>query len=215
MIFDIPVSNQITTFDLLNDHEPDSDHKALTLTLKFSMHRSTIEENSDNQRNLRFDKSKVDIFLKDLNSKLNLLTYKDNIEELYHNFTTTLSTSINKFSFEVSYKKNNRTTNPWYDKECKIARKSIRDASNESLKLNKINTYKALIKRKKRYYMNKMQKQLSQLYKLDPKKFWSQILKCNTKENNRIHLTNWNSYLKILHEFPNAMDTISIVPTKE
>jgi len=112
VISDIPVSNQITTFDLLNDHEPDSDHKPLTLTLKFSMHRSTIEENYDNQRNLHFDKSKVDIFLKDLNSKLNLLTYKDNIEELYHNFTTTLSTSINKFSFEVSYKKNNRMTNP-------------------------------------------------------------------------------------------------------
>jgi hypothetical protein len=190
VISDIPVSNQITTFDLLNDHEPDSNHKPLTLTLKFSMHRSTIEENYDNQRNLLFEKSKVDIFLKDLNSKLNLLTYKDNIEEIYHNFTTTLSTSINKFAFEVSYKNDNRTTNPWYDKECKIARKSIRDASNEPLKLDKINMYKALIKRKKRYYMNKMQKQLSQLYKLDPKKFWSQILKCNTKENNRIHLTN-------------------------
>jgi hypothetical protein len=79
VIYDIPISNQITTFDLLNDHEPDSDHKHLTLNLKFSMHRSAIEENSDNQRNLCFDKSKVDIFLKDLNSKLNLLTYKDNI----------------------------------------------------------------------------------------------------------------------------------------
>jgi hypothetical protein len=139
VIFDILVSNQITTFDLLNDHEPDSDHKPLSLTLKFSMHRSTIEENYDNQRNLGFDKSNVDILLKDLNSKLNLLTYKDNIEELYHNFTTTLSISINKFSLEVSYKNNNRTTNPWYDKECKIDRKSIRDASNESLKLDKIN----------------------------------------------------------------------------
>jgi hypothetical protein len=124
------------------------------------MHRSTIEDNYDNQRNLRFDKSKVDIFLKDLNSKLKLLTYKDNIEEIYHNFTTTLSTSINKFSFEVSHKKNNRTTNPWYDKECKIARKSIRDASNEPLKLDKINTYKALIKRKKRYYINKKKKKI-------------------------------------------------------
>ena len=82
VIFDIPVSNQIATFDLLNDHEPDSDHKPLTLTLNFSMQRSVIEENSDNQRNLHFDKSKVDIFLKDLYSKLNLLTYKDNIEEL-------------------------------------------------------------------------------------------------------------------------------------
>jgi hypothetical protein len=135
------------------------------------VHRSTIEENSDNQRNLCFDKSKVDIFLKDLNSELNLLTYKDIIEELYHNFTTTLSTSINKFSFEVSHKKNNRTTNPWYDKECKIARKYIRDASNEPLKLDKINMYKTLVKRNKRYYINKRQEELSQLYKLDPKKF--------------------------------------------
>jgi hypothetical protein len=152
VIFDIPVSNQIETFDLLNDHELDSHHKPLTITLNFSMHRSAIEENYDNKRNLFFDKSKVDIFLKDLNNKLNLLTYKDNIEELYHNFTTTLSTSINKFSFEVSYKKNNRTTNPWYDEECKIVRKSIRDASNESLKLDKINTYKALIKSKNVLY---------------------------------------------------------------
>jgi hypothetical protein len=84
-----------------------------------------------------------------------MLTYKENIEDLYHNFTTTLSTSINKFSFEVSCKNNNRGTNPWYDNECKISRKSIRDASNEFLKLDKINTYKSLIKRKKMYYINK------------------------------------------------------------
>jgi 2-succinyl-5-enolpyruvyl-6-hydroxy-3-cyclohexene-1-carboxylate synthase len=135
-----------------------------------------------------FDKSKVDLFLKDLNSELYLLTYKDNIEDVYHSFTTTLSTSINKFSFEVSYKKNNRTTNPWYDKECKIVRKSIRDASNESLKLEKINVYKSLIKRKKRYYMNKRTENLSQLSKLDPKKLWRKILIHNTKENNMIPL---------------------------
>ena len=120
VIYDISVSNEITTFDLLNDHEPDSYHKPLTLNLKFSMHWSAIEENYDNQSKLRFDKGKFDLFLNDLNSKLYLLTYKDNIEELYHNFTTTLSISINKFSFEVSYKNNNKTINPWYDKECKI-----------------------------------------------------------------------------------------------
>jgi hypothetical protein len=116
VISDILISKQITTFDLLNDHDPDSDHKPLTLNLNFSMHRSIIEENFDNQRNFLFDKSKVDIFLKDLNSKLNLLTYNDNFEELYLNFTTTLSTSINKFPFQVSYKRNNRTTNLRYDK---------------------------------------------------------------------------------------------------
>ena len=62
-------------------------------------------------------------------------------------------------------------------KKCKIVRKSIRDASNESLKLDKINTYRSLIKKKKRYYINKRQEKISQLSKLDPKKFGSQILK--------------------------------------
>jgi hypothetical protein len=83
VIFDIPVSNQIVTFDLLNDHELDFEHRPLTLTLNFVMQRSVVEENSDNQRKLRFDKSKVYISLKDLNSELHLLTYKDNIENLY------------------------------------------------------------------------------------------------------------------------------------
>ena len=50
---------------------------------------------------------------------------------------------------------------------------------------------------------------------MDPKKFRSQILKHNTKENNRIPLTDLNSYLKSLYEFPNAMETIPIILTKE
>jgi hypothetical protein len=149
VIYDIPISNQIVTFDLLNDHKPDFDRRPLTPNLNFSMHKSAIDHNFDNQRKLCFEKSKVDLFLKYLNSELNLLTYKDNIENLYHNFTNTLSTSIDKFSFEVSYKKNDRMNNPCYDKERKISRKSSRDASNESLKIDKINTHKSLIKRTK------------------------------------------------------------------
>ena len=157
---------------------------------------STIEENYNNQRQLLFEKSKVDVYLKDLKSELHLLNYKDNIEDLYHNFTTTLSTSINKFSFEVSCKNNNRVTNPWYDKECKISKKSIRDYSNDSLKIDNIITYKSLIKRKKLYYINKRQEKLSQLSKLQPKKLWRQIITYNTKENNIFPLREWNSYLK-------------------
>jgi hypothetical protein len=52
-----------------------------------------------------------------------------------------LSSLISKFSIEVLDKKENRTTTPWYDKECKIARKTIRDASKKSQKSNKINRY--------------------------------------------------------------------------
>jgi hypothetical protein len=93
--------------------------------------------NYGNQRNLLFEKNKVVLFLKKLNSELNLLSFKNNIEDLYHNFTT-LSTSINKLSMEVLCKTKNRKTNHWYENECKIAIKSIRDTSNEFLKTDLI-----------------------------------------------------------------------------
>jgi len=60
---------------------------------------------------------------------------------------TTLSTFINKLSIKVLCKNENRMTiNPWYDNECNIARKSIKDSSNESLKFEKKNRYTVLIK---------------------------------------------------------------------
>jgi hypothetical protein len=113
------------------------------------MHKNPLEDNSCNQRHLLFEKNKADLFLKDLNNELNILSYKNNIEDIYHNFTTILSTSIKKFSIEVLCKKKNKISNPWYDNECKLARKSIRDACNESFKYDNINRYKSLIKRKK------------------------------------------------------------------
>jgi len=59
------------------------------------------------------------------------------------------------FKCEVSGKKEDNRTNPWYDKECKDARKDIKNASEESLKVDKIIHYKALIKRKKKCYLSK------------------------------------------------------------
>ena len=78
--------------------------------------------------------------------KINLLPLSSiqNIEDLYHNFTTTLSYSINKFSIEVSRNKRNSKTNPWYEKDCKSARREIKEDFDESLKIEKIKIYKAL-----------------------------------------------------------------------
>jgi hypothetical protein len=80
VISDIPIYNQIVKFDILDDHEPDYDHRLLTLTLKFSMQKSYVEEHSDNQRNLLFVKHKVDLLLKDLSNSLNLISYQNNVE---------------------------------------------------------------------------------------------------------------------------------------
>ena len=48
-----------------------------------------------------------------------------------------------------------------------------------------------------------------------PKKFWRQILTRKTKDNNKISLHNWNSYLKKLYESPNAKDFETLLTMKE
>ena len=88
-------------------------------------------------------------FLNELKINLIPLSSIHNIEDLYHDFTTTLSYSINKFSIEVSGNKRNSKTNPWYDKDCKSVRREIKEALDESLKIDKIKIYKALTKMKK------------------------------------------------------------------
>ena len=119
------------------------------MALNFVIHRDPIEDNPYSQKNLIFDRNKNDLFPNDLKINLLPLSSIDNIEDLYHNFTTTLSHSINKFSIEVSSNKGNRKTNPWYDKDCKSVRKENNEALDESLKIDKIKIYKALTKREK------------------------------------------------------------------
>jgi len=57
--------NNIVNSDLLNDEEPNSDHRHLTLTLKFDIHTNHMQDKCESQRNLLFHKSKMDLFLKD------------------------------------------------------------------------------------------------------------------------------------------------------
>ena len=116
------------------------------------MHRDLIEDNPLRKKNLIFDRNKNDLFLNELKIHLFPLSSIDNIEDLYDNFTTTLSHSINKFSIEVSSNKRNRKTNPWYDKDCKSPMREIKEALYESLKIDKIKIYKALTKQKNAIY---------------------------------------------------------------
>ena len=123
VIFDIPIYNKLIDFNIFNDHELNSDHRTLIITLNIAMHNNPKEENYHFQKHLIFDKNKANIFLHDLKNDLVPLSIMENIENLYHNFATNLSSSINKFSIEVSTKTSDSRTNPWYDQECKDVRK--------------------------------------------------------------------------------------------
>ena len=79
--------------------------------------------------------------------------------------------------------------------------------------MDKINHYKVLIKRKKRHYLSRRQENLLRLFKVAPKKLWRQILTRKTKEDNKIDLKDWNSYLKMLYESPNIKDNIQTLLT--
>ena len=171
VISDISLYNDIINLDIINDHEPDSDHKPLMVTLNCDIHSDPIEDNHYNQKNLIFDRNKKDLFINELKINLLPLSSTNNIEDLYYKFTKTLSYSINKFSIEVSSNKKNKKTNPWYDTDCKNARREIREALDDSLKINKLKIYKALTKRKKMQYIHKRQDNLLHLSKTAPKKF--------------------------------------------
>ena len=64
VIFDIPLYNEIINFDILNDHQPDSDHRPLIVTLNFAMHRDPIEDDPHSHKNLIFARNKNDFFSK-------------------------------------------------------------------------------------------------------------------------------------------------------
>ena len=83
--------------------------------------------------------------------------------------------------------------------------------------MDKINHYKALIKRrKKRHHLSDREKNLLHLSKVAPKKLWRQILTCKTKEDNKIALKDWNFYLKKLYESRDIKDNIqTLLTTKE
>ena len=58
-----------------------------------------------------------------------------------------------------------------------------------------------------------MKENLLDLSKVAPKKFSRQILTCKTKEDNKIALKDWSSYLKMIYESMDIIDNIQTLLT--
>ena len=65
------------------------------------------------------------------------------------------------------------------------------------------------------HHLSKRQANLLHLSKVAPKKLWRQILTRKTKEDNKIALKDWNSYLKKLYECSDIRDKIQPLLTKK
>ena len=64
-------------------------------------------------------------------------------------------------------------------------------------------------------YIHKRQENLLHLSKVAPKKLWRHILNRKTKDNTRIALHDWDSYLKMIYESPNVIDNFETLLTTE
>ena len=84
------------------------------------MHTTHMQETNERKRHIRFDRSKIDLFLGDLERDLGPMNYNNNIDQIYYYFTIILSSTINKFSNEILFKQTNRNSNPWYGKDSKF-----------------------------------------------------------------------------------------------
>lgn len=63
VISNLPLYNKITNFDILNNHDPNFDHRPLLITLNFVIHKDPIEDNAYSEKKLIFGRNKKDLFL--------------------------------------------------------------------------------------------------------------------------------------------------------
>ena len=82
VISDILIYNKLIDFNIFNDHEPDSDHRPVIITLNIAMHSDPKEENYHFQKHMIFDKHKANIFLHNLKNVLVPLSSMENIENI-------------------------------------------------------------------------------------------------------------------------------------
>lgn len=71
-------------FDIFKGHEPSYDHTYLALSLNFIMQKYHMHENYQNQSQVPFGKSKMDLFLNDIYMYLHHLTSKCSFKMLYN-----------------------------------------------------------------------------------------------------------------------------------
>ena len=87
--------------------------------------------------------------------------------------------------------------NAWFDKECKRARRNLRESNKTNLD---IKAYKQILKNKKINFMFTRREELIFLGKNNPKLFWKELQPRKKQTENNITATQWFEYAKKLYE---------------
>ncbi|KAH9319051.1 hypothetical protein KI387_020820, partial [Taxus chinensis] len=101
-------------------------------------------------------------------------------------------------------------TNPWYDEECKAAKRALKE--NGMNKENK-KIYERLAQHKKESYVCKRRTELISLGKHNPKGFWKELQQKKKYIENNITGAHWLDYARTLYERPQQKDVPPIIET--
>ncbi|KAH9299597.1 hypothetical protein KI387_031279, partial [Taxus chinensis] len=101
-------------------------------------------------------------------------------------------------------------TNPWYDEECKAAKRALKE--NGMNKENK-KIYERLVQHKKESYVCKKRTELISLGKHNPKGFWKELQQKKKYIENNITGAHWLEYARTLYERPQQKDVPPIIET--
>ena len=217
-------------FNLLTDFEiypklVESDHTPLTYKLDYEKHitesRPTCNVNKRNtpkqERRFHylFEKERIPIYKNMLRNEQNILAEavdhilkQSNSDTLINSVYIYLEACIEP-NFKKKYVKapiNNFPSNPWYDEECKNARKTANSyaklnnlsnaAHNEQYKVLYKN-YKSTIQRKKREHLKANRDKLDQLHHTNQTECWKMWNKL-TNHNNKSHE---QPSIQVFHEY--------------
>lgn len=92
--------------------------------------------------------------------------------------------------------KNTSPTNPWFDEECKLAKRKLRKSMNKENK----NEYMELLRGKKEAYVRMRRLELITLGKQNPKKLWKELQQKRKQIINIITRIQWLEYTRTLYE---------------
>ena len=192
----------------------ESDHCPLTLKMTLqapsriespSTTQSSITSDSVNIEKIRYDASKIDRYRITLQHLLDPVFDAPSPQCCLASALQSCIAQAALLSFGRPREKRLHAVNQeWYDEECKIARAALRNTVNEMHEnVAMLKSYKQLLRRKRRAWQRKAQRDLCELASRNPSSFWRRY---NERQSHKCNISReqWKNSFEALYKAPEA-----------